>query len=312
MSPPLVSVIVPLYNHARYVEATLESVRTEGYPALEVVILDDGSVDDSFEVAQRWLETHPKAFKNVVLKRQENLGITKTLNRLISLSSGAFITMVASDDLLLPGGIRARLEALQARPDWLAVFGDASVIDDRGKTTAPSALQVLSWPNRVNPKALSSDEHRHAELILHWCVPGPVLLSRRETFDPVKGVGGYEESIFLEDRHFYLRLMSRRALGFVHRPVAAYRMHAASVTGQRRKHAEVWAAVLQSETGNLEGFTGQDRANLELAAERSAWFVRHLTWPVYKRPYSWFRLTQIRIACERRLRQAARNLIVKS
>jgi glycosyltransferase involved in cell wall biosynthesis len=304
---PLVSIIVPLYNHARYVEATLESFRTEGYPALEVVIIDDGSTDDSFEVARDWLKAHPNAFKNVVLERQENQGITKTLNRLVSLSHGAFIAIVASDDLLLPGGIQARLEALQARPDWLAVFGDANVINAQGQTIKPSALQMLSWPSRVNKNALLDDARRNAELILRWCVPGPVLLAKRETFDPEKGIGGYEEAIFLEDRHFYLRLMSRHALGFVDRPVAAYRVHHASLTGQREKHIALWGAVHSSEVANVERFGGEDRVALELAAERSEWFVRHLTWPIYKRPYSWFKLTRIRFTTERRLRRAERE-----
>ncbi len=304
---PLVSIIVPLYNHARYVEATLESFRTEGHPALEVVIIDDGSTDDSFEIARDWLKAHPDAFKNVVLQRQENQGITRTLNRLVSLSHGAFITMVASDDLLLPGGIQVRLEALQARPDWLSVFGDATVIDDEGKTTRSSALRALSWPNRVSKNALLDDARRNEELILHWCVPGPVLLSRRETFDAQQGVGGYEETIFLEDRHFYLRLMSRHALGFVDQSVAAYRIHSASITGQSEKHVALWDAVHRSEVALIEGFDGDERVAIELAAERSAWFVRQLTWPVFKRPYSWFRLTLNRYISERRLQRAERD-----
>jgi hypothetical protein len=162
-------------------------------------------------------------------------------------------------------------------------------------------LVALSWPNRVNKKALIDDARRNEELILRWCVPGPVLLSRRETFDPQRGVGGYEETIFLEDRHFYLRLMSRHALGFVDQTVAAYRIHSASVTGQSEKHVALWNAVHRSEIANLGGFQGDDRIALELALERSAWFVRHLTWPVYKRPYSWFRLTLNRYISERRL-----------
>jgi glycosyltransferase involved in cell wall biosynthesis len=263
---PLVSIIVPLYNHARYVEATLESFRTEGYPALEVVIIDDGSTDDSFEIARDWLKAHPDAFKNVVLQRQENQGITKTLNRLVSLSHGAFITMVASDDLLLPGGIQARLEALQARPDWLSVFGDATVIDDVGKTTRQSALKYI---NKANIQALEQDHFRSEEMILRWAVPGPVLLSRREVYDPVRGVGHYDESMVIEDRSLYLRLLARSALGFVSRSVAAYRIHPRNTIRSMAIRRAVYDAVYRSEVGTLERFSGTERVALKFIMNRS-------------------------------------------
>jgi glycosyltransferase involved in cell wall biosynthesis len=265
-STPLVSIIVPLYNHARYIEVTLESFRTEGYPALEVVILDDGSTDDCFEVARDWLKAHPNAFKNVVLERQENQGITKTLNRLVGLSHGTYITMVASDDLLLPGGIQVRLEALEARPDWLAVFGDATVIDDGGKMTAPSALEYIRGSNK---RALTHDDLRALELILRWAVPGPVLLSRREAFDLERGVGGYDETMFIEDRDYYLRLLARRALGFVDHRVAAYRWHARNAIRSGSSIARVYDAVYRAEAQHVTAFSGAEREALEFVTEHS-------------------------------------------
>lgn len=266
MNTPLVSIIVPLYNHARYVEATLESFRSEGYPNLEIVILDDGSTDASFEIARRWLDAHPGAFQHVVLERQENQGITKTLNRLVGLSRGEFITMVASDDLLLPGGIQARLEVLGSRPDWLAVFGDARVIDGQGQTTAPSALEYIRGSNR---RALERDDLRALELILRWAVPGPVLLSRREAFDPERGVGGYDETMFIEDRDYYLRLLARQALGFVNHSVAAYRWHARNAIRSNSSMVRVYDAVYRAEARHVNAFRGAEREALEFVAEHS-------------------------------------------
>jgi glycosyltransferase involved in cell wall biosynthesis len=268
---PLVSIIVPLYNHARYVEATLESFRTEGYPALEVVIIDDGSTDNSFEVARNWLKAHPNAFKNVVLERQENRGITKTLNRLVSLSHGAFITMVASDDLLLPGGIQARLEALQARPDWLAVFGDARMIDQNGATLAESALRKI---NRANKKALLNDALRTQELLLRWSVPGPVLLTRRSAYNFDQGVGLYNEDIFLEDRDFYLRLLSRNALGFIDTAVAAYRWHPRNSFRLKVNLLRSYEAIYQSELRQIPLFTGEDQKTLIFLARYAEYSLK--------------------------------------
>ena len=261
VSIPLVSIIVPLYNHAKYIEATLESFINEGHPNLEVVIIDDGSKDNSFDVAQAWFAQHPNAFTNVVLERQENAGITKTLNRLVARSTGEFITMVASDDLLLPGGIQARLDALERRPDWLSVFGDATMIDEQGIQTANSALNKI---NRTNLKALENDHLRTQELILRWSVPGPVLLSRREAFDPERGVGAYDETMFIEDRDLYLRFLARNALGFVPQAVAAYRMHTRNTIAAPEAQARVYKSMFEAESKHRTQFTGANRWALEL------------------------------------------------
>jgi glycosyltransferase involved in cell wall biosynthesis len=263
MIHPLVSIIVPLYNHVHYVTATLESFLNEGHPNLEVVIIDDGSTDDSFMVAQTWFARHPNAFTNVILEHQENAGITKTLNRLVARANGEFITMVASDDLLLSGGIQARLAALERRPDWLAVFGDATVIDSQGVQTATSALRKI---NGANLKALGSDQFRTRELILRWSVPGPVLLYRRRA---IETIGGYDETGFIEDRDFYLRLLAQNALGFINQAVAVYRLHARNTIAAPAAQARVYKSMYEAESKHRRQFTGANRSALELMQNHS-------------------------------------------
>jgi glycosyltransferase involved in cell wall biosynthesis len=260
VSTPLVSIIVPLYNHAKYIEASLESFANEGHPNLEVVIIDDGSKDDSLAVTRAWLERHPNAFTNVILEHQENVGITKTLNRLVAKTSGDFITMVASDDLLLPGGIQTRLAALEKRPDWVAVFGDATVINDHGEQVATSALKKI---NNTNLNALESDDFRTREMILRWSVPGPVLLYRRTAFEE-PGLGPYDETMFIEDRDLYLRLLARNALGFVSQTVAAYRMHTRNTIAAAAVQARVYKSMFEAESKHRQHFTGANRWALEL------------------------------------------------
>jgi glycosyltransferase involved in cell wall biosynthesis len=246
MNSPLVSIIVPLYNHAQYITASLESFANEGHPNLEVVVIDDGSKDKSFEVAQAWFAQH-----------------LNTLNRLVARANGEFITMVASDDLLLPGGIQTRLEALERHPDWLGVFGDATVIDAQGIQTATSALRKI---NGANLKALELSEFRAKEMILRWSVPGPVLLYRRQT---IEIIGNYDETMILEDRDFYLRLLARKALGFVKQPVAAYRLHARNTIRLMRVRHAVYEAVYRSEINHLHAFENDLYKALEFSAQRS-------------------------------------------
>ena len=304
-SIPLVSIIVPLYNHAKYIEATLESFISEGHPNLQVVIIDDGSQDDSFDVAQAWFASHPKVFTNFVLERQENVGITKTLNRLLTRCTGEFITMVASDDLLLPGGIQARLDALERRPDWLSVFGDATMIDEQGLQTATSALCEI---DHSNLKALEHDHLRTQELILRWSVPGPVLLSRREAFDSERGVGLYDETMFIEDRDLYLRLLARNTLGFVKQAVAAYRMHTRNTIAAPAAQARVYKSMFEAESKHRQQFTGMNRWALELMRVHSQQNLKRVESHSFAWLMSIFSLSGLEIA--RRLWNLVQDLTV--
>lgn len=260
---PLVSVIVPAYNHARYIEACLESIHADSYPEIEVLVLDDGSSDDTFEVAQRWRESHPERFRNFRLERQSNLGITKTLNRLVSWATGEFITLVASDDYLLPGGIMARVNALEAHPEWLAVFGDAHVVGEDGTLLHKSG--TLGFKGRH--AGVFAQSHRMVnELIFRWWVPGPTMMMRHRALDPISGVGGYDESLSFEDRDMYLRLIARSALGFVDELVAAYRFP----LEKRDLKPPEWILRDEARTDfkHLGSFRGFQRAGLWVRAHR--------------------------------------------
>jgi len=218
----LVSIIVPLYNHQNYVEKCLGSMAQEGHNNIEVIVLDDGSTDDSYHIVKKWRDNNSNIFKSFVLERQENIGFTKTLNRLLKMSHGDFIVLIASDDYLLPGGIEARLNALKAHPKWLAVFGDCRVVDEHENVLYESGIFDFYKKERTRREALFNEKLIGAELALRWSVPGPVFMMKREAMDVV---GYYNESYIVEDYDYYLRLLNRYALGYVDFKVACYRLH---------------------------------------------------------------------------------------
>lgn len=224
---PLISVLVPLYNHARYVVECLESIAASQYPRIEVLVLDDGSTDDSLAIAEAWRANNAGRFAHFQLRSQTNAGITRTLNRLVASSQGEYLALLASDDSLLPDGLSIRHKALQAHPEWLAVFGDCHVIDGDSKRVADSGISGL-YAHGARPAALLRPWLIQLELILRWSVPGPVIMLRRQAFDAQGGVGPYDESLTVEDRDFYLRLLARNALGYVDEPVACYRVHSSN------------------------------------------------------------------------------------
>jgi alpha-1,3-rhamnosyltransferase len=230
----LVSVLIPLYNHENYIVSCLESVKLEGWPCIELIIHDDCSNDKSLVITEGWLAENKNHFHTIILeKATQNRGITASLNRLIELANGDYVVCpLASDDQLLKGGIAERVNLLEANPQWLAVYGDAHTIDDNDNLINDSYLTKsfgAQLQNLTNPSLI------RMEMIVRWCVPGPVILYRKEAFNPELGVGNYDPNLYLEDRDMYLRLLCRDSLGFTPSPVARYRLHAANAMSEPTK-----------------------------------------------------------------------------
>ncbi len=226
MKRPLVSVLIPMYNHARYIRRCLDSLLEDGWDNLEALVIDDGSSDESFEIALDWANKHSAKLVRFELTRQENQGLPRTLNKLVEKAKGEYVALLASDDYLLPGGIEARVKALENNPNWLAVIGDVHIVDTSGNLLHTSGL--IGFVKR--PKwVLDHQKTLRRELLLRWWCPGPALMLRRCTFDSEQ-IGLYDTSISIEDRDYYLKLISRNGLGFIHYPVAAYRIDLARLS----------------------------------------------------------------------------------
>lgn len=278
MSAPLVSVIVPVYNHEKFVVDCLDSLLAEGYPNLELLILDDGSKDDSLARVQDWVESNSHRFSRIKVWTQPNAGVCRTLNRLIAEATGEFVTMVASDDRLLPEGIQARVAELQAHPTWMLVFGDAQTIDGAGNVIHSSTLKA----HRADLGALADPRRMPYELLLRWSLPGPVYLARRTAWDPALGVGPYDESLFLEDRDFYLRLLARQAVGFLGQPVAQYRVHGSNACKDPARRPLLRETLARSAEQNVHRFIGAARAIVRAQARERRAALEHKTMERWK------------------------------
>ena len=112
---PLVSVIIPCYNHGRYLAYAIDSVLTQNYDRIEIIVIDDGSVDDTAMVA--------KKYDQVIYYYQTNQGLSASRNRGVELSKGDFIVFLDADDWLLPNAIQLNLQKLQQHPEAALVSG---------------------------------------------------------------------------------------------------------------------------------------------------------------------------------------------
>jgi len=110
-----VSVIVPVYNGERYLAQAIESILAQTHPPVEIIVIDDGSSDDSSGIARKF-------GKPVRCQRQQNLGISAARNQGVELSSGQYLAFLDADDLWLPDKLRLQLEALRLEPALDAAF----------------------------------------------------------------------------------------------------------------------------------------------------------------------------------------------
>jgi len=257
-TPPLVSVLVPLHNHARYVKRGLDSVLEDGYPRVEILIIDDGSKDASADLAQQWFENGDdrQRIERFELESQSNMGVTRTLNKLVAKARGDYLILLASDDYLLPGGIAARLEYLRMHPQKLAVFGDCIVVDDSGTKTHDSGIVDL-YGGHI--QCLINDDLLALELIFNWCVTGPGFMARKGLYEQI---GLYDESLTVEDWDMYLRIAAQGLLGFIPGPVAAYRYHGGNtVLNENRRIAQL-VSLMRTAWKNYWAFRGVQRFGL--------------------------------------------------
>ncbi|KOR43350.1 glycosyl transferase [Xanthomonas oryzae] len=215
---PLVSVLIPAFNHERFVQRCLDSVLEDPYPCKEIVIIDDGSSDATGERISQWISDHGHRLP-VHFVQRENRGVAATLNELALRARGKYLRLGASDDYLLPGGLDAQVRYLRAHPQKLAVIGDAWVVDAHGQLLHGSAMRDL---HGVDTELYRAESGIRRAVIRHWAVSGAVALLRRSAFDACTG---WDESLRIEDWDFFLRLAARDALGFVDLPVCAYRLH---------------------------------------------------------------------------------------
>lgn len=216
--PALVSFIVPAYNHARYIGLCLDRIAAEPYPAKELVIIDDGSTDDTRKVIEAWIARHRELLP-IRFRSRANRGLTATLNELISDSAGQYLRLCASDDYVVPGSLGELVQTLEARPNKGVAFGDALVMDQDDREICASAIFQHFRGRKRN---YFSDKGLSQEIVYRWSLPGPVALIRRTLYQEI---GLYEETMKVEDWDFYLRAAARNQLIFVDRIVAAYRIH---------------------------------------------------------------------------------------
>lgn len=206
---PTVSVIIPAYNQGHYLGRAIQSVLDQTYPDFEIIVVDDGSTDNTAEVSQGF--TDPR----LRYVYQENRGLSGARNTGIRNSSGKYQTYLDSDDLFLPDKLKFLTEELERNSDYGFVAGQSIPIDDNGKQIGK--LFDVRPPDNGLKFLLHNPLH-----------VGSVMLCRSWQ----ERVGFFDETLHsYEDWDMWIRLVRAGCkMGWIPRPVSLYRFHPGQMT----------------------------------------------------------------------------------
>jgi glycosyltransferase involved in cell wall biosynthesis len=253
-----VAVIIPCFNQGVFLNEAIESALRQTVTPNEIIVIDDGSTDDSAAVAR----AHPA----VRYMRQENRGSAAARNAGLRLASSEFVIFLDADDLLLPGAVAAGVADLSAHPGCVMTFGRHGYVNMDGRERRPAHDRDVREPYL-------------AMLEQNFVVVPAAAMFRRSA---VEDVGGFDESMRTsEDYDLYLRLTRERPISRHDAEVALYRRHDANKTrdlDSERRHA-IYA--LGKQLPNLRGNARQYAAYLAGRRNCSIWCAKQAAFRAY-------------------------------
>ncbi|MDF2407245.1 glycosyltransferase [Morganella morganii] len=189
----LVTIIIPSYNHSRYIGKTIKSVLLQTYTEIELIIIDDGSIDNSIAVINSYESECQSKLKKYTFIHRNNKGLCATLNEAIKISSGEYISIIASDDIMKKDKTLAQVNYLNSNIECVGVFSGADVIKENG--------ELLVVRNGSNKKYYFKD----------------IITNNYQLFSPsamyrsleIKEAGLYRTDILLEDWYMNLKLTEK-------------------------------------------------------------------------------------------------------
>lgn len=265
-----ISILTSCYNHAEFVGQLVESVYNQKGVDFEFIVIDDGSKDNSADVLSELSLKYGFYFE-----AQENMGFTKTLNKLLNKATGDYIVAIASDDVLSPGRLKIQLDFLESNQDCALVCGDVIELNEKGEQG-----KRISHP-------LDMENIYKAIFLRDIFILAPTVMVRRSV---VSDLGGWDENLAIEDWDMWLRIAKDHKLGYLNEVFAFYRIHSGNSHGNYEKmYTEMEKTLMKHidspyfEKGQgkmfhdaalyLSGFRGYK--NLTLHYLKKAWKARY-------------------------------------
>jgi len=220
---PLVSVIVPSFNQGRFIRETLDSILSQDYRPLEILVIDGGSTDNTVEVLQSYGNRPELKWWS-----EPDEGVTDAVNKGLKRVAGEILAIQSSDDVYLPGAIRTAVEAMAAQEDVALVYGDVEYIDEHSRLVAQEILAPF-------------DLKRYLGRFSY--IPQPSTFFRASV---AKEIGGWRQEVsYAADADYWMRIATGQKVKKLDRVIARYRYHSEQRDIQRPKIARDWEQAVR-------------------------------------------------------------------
>ncbi len=287
---PTVSVLVKTYNHARYIDKTIESILDQSFQDFEIIVTDDGSTDNTREVLGRFKDPRIK-----IEALETNRGVSVAMNETIARANGRYLAILNSDDWALPDRLSRQVEFLDRHPDKGLLFGMPQVVDEAGASIADDHV----YSPLFNAPLKFSDYSRRSWLRRFFfegnCLCAPTAMIRREVFD---SVGLYDPRfINLQDLEVWTRiLVAGFEIHWLPERFSAFRIRDGNMNASAPRRDSMLRSAFEMswilkhftrlDAEDFEKFFGDEAtrsSNLEdPVAQRVAELALELPWPPYQ------------------------------
>jgi glycosyltransferase involved in cell wall biosynthesis len=239
---PKVSVLMPVYNNAAYLKEAIASILNQTFQDFELLIIDDGSTDNSLTILQEFAEQDPR----ISVRSQANQGVSPTRNELLRQAKGDYIAVMDGDDIALPERLAQQVAFLDSHPEILCVGGAYAMIDPEG--------QVLT---HIYPPLQDADIQTQM-LSGSTAIQHPCAMARRQA---VLQAGGYDEALKASiDLDLWLRLGELGSLANLPDVVLHYRLHPNSISERSTARQSQYAKEACERAWQRRGIQGTYQA----------------------------------------------------
>ena len=254
-SQPLFSVVIPCYNHEKFVQDSIQSVIDQTYKNIELIIIDDGSKDSSVVKIEEMIDLCEKRFIRFEFRSRDNIGLSATLNEALEWCEGKYFSPIASDDILMPHKTELQVEYLDKNELCIGVFACVNLIDEKNKI-------ITDW-------LVKDRKYKFVNILMHEHeLLAPTAMLRLET---VKNVGGYNSNYYIEDWYMWLKLSKYGSLDSVNKIVSMYRKHSNNTSNNIEKMHASRLAILND---------FKDDPSYDKALKNILWMYKYETFSV--------------------------------
>lgn len=251
-----VSVIIPTYNRSKWLPEAIESVLIQTYRNIEIIVVNDGSTDNTEQVLEPYRDKIRYIYK-------ENGGPGSAVNMGIAASSGKYIARLDDDDLFLPRKVEYQVRMFQENPELGLVASDHHIMNPEGRIAFTRPVPDFS---------------RHGaflSLLQHCIFSQPTVMVSKECY---KKVGPYKNT-YAQDYDMWIRIARHHPLGVIHKPLAVYRRHQANRSGKSsggkvRQDIQNFICEMMDSV-SMEELFGENYSKAYAHDARGAIFIKH-------------------------------------